>query len=238
MSKSPTRQAPSARPPTRKHPSTVPSTPVPTTPPRRQTHLGRVGRFRSRHRVVAALVPVLVVVVAVATMVVVKVSGSPGSPAGPAGGTAGSASGPSATGSGTTPLPSSVVKALSVAPSTLDAVGTPASVSQPVRVAGAAVARGADGKALVTYIGAEYCPYCAAERWAIAVALSRFGTFSQLSGTHSSGTDVYPDTQTLSFYGSSYTSAYLDFRSVEETTNQRSGSGYRPLQEQAPELNQ
>jgi hypothetical protein len=82
----------------------------------------------------------------------------------------------------------------------------------------------------VTYIGAEYCPYCAAERWAIAVALSRFGSFQNLSGTHSSSTDVFPDTETLSFYGSTYSSPYLDFASVEEATNQAVGGTYRSLQ--------
>jgi Domain of unknown function (DUF929) len=92
------------------------------------------------------------------------------------------------------------------------------------------VSRDAQGKAIVTYIGAEYCPFCAAERWALAVALSRFGTFSNLSGTHSSSTDVYPDTQTLSFYGSKYTSPYLDFQPVEETTNQTVGGSYATLQ--------
>ena len=81
---------------------------------------------------------------------------------------------------------------------------------------------------MVTYIGAEYCPFCAAERWALTVALSRFGTFSGLAGTHSSSTDVYPDTQTLSFYGSHYTSPYLDFQPVEETTNQPVGGGTPP----------
>jgi hypothetical protein len=30
------------------------------------------------------------------------------------------------------------------------------------------------------YIGAEYCPYCAAERWPLVMALSKFGTFSNL----------------------------------------------------------
>ena len=83
---------------------------------------------------------------------------------------------------------------------------------------------------MITYIGAEYCPYCAAERWALAVALSRFGTFSNLSGTHSSGADVYPDTQTLSFYGSTYTSPYVDFQAVEEASNQQVGGTYRTLQ--------
>ena len=37
-------------------------------------------------------------------------------------------------------------------------------------------------------MGAEYCPYCAAERWAMIVALSRFGTFSGLSTVHSAST--------------------------------------------------
>ena len=37
-----------------------------------------------------------------------------------------------------------------------------------------------NGKPEILYIGAEFCPYCAAERWAIAVALSRFGTLSPL----------------------------------------------------------
>ena len=113
---------------------------------------------------------------------------------------------------------------------TFASVGASSGIVLPNRVTGSSVARDAQGKALVTYIGAEYCPFCAAERWALAVALSRFGTFSNLSGTHSSSTDVYPDTQTLSFYGSHYTSPYLDFQPVEETTNQPVGVGYATLQ--------
>jgi len=71
------------------------------------------------------------------------------------------------------------------------------------------------GKPEMLYMGAEYCPYCAAERWAMVVALSRFGTFSNLHLIHSSSTDVYPNTPTLSFYKSSYTSQYVDFTPVE-----------------------
>ena len=100
----------------------------------------------------------------------------------------------------------------------------------PSKVTGGSVARDAAGKVEITYVGAEYCPYCAAERWAIAVALSRFGTFSNLSGTHSSSSDVYPDTQTLSFYGSTYSSPYVDFQPVEEATNQQVGGTYQALQ--------
>jgi len=74
---------------------------------------------------------------------------------------------------------------------------------------------GATGKPEVLYIGAEYCPYCAAERWAIIVALSRFGTWSGLKTTSSSSTDVYANTPTFTFRGATYTSQYIDFRGVE-----------------------
>src|SRR5712692_8559609 len=43
-----------------------------------------------------------------------------------------------------------------------------------------------NGKPEVVYVGAEYCPFCAAERWALSVALSRFGSFSGLHLIHSS----------------------------------------------------
>ncbi len=72
------------------------------------------------------------------------------------------------------------------------------------------------GKPEMLYIGAEYCPYCAAMRWAMAVALSRFGHFTtQLRGFHSSPTDVYPNTPTLTFYKAKYSSNYLVFTPVE-----------------------
>jgi hypothetical protein len=81
---------------------------------------------------------------------------------------------------------------------------------------------GAGGKPEIFYAGAEYCPYCAAERWSLVVALSRFGSFSNLHTTTSSSTDVYPNTNTFSFYGSTYTSAYVDFVPVE--TEDRAGN--------------
>ncbi|MGA3217632.1 MAG: DUF929 family protein [Acidimicrobiales bacterium] len=76
-----------------------------------------------------------------------------------------------------------------------------------------------NGKPAVVYVGAEYCPYCAAERWALVMALSKFGTFSGLRGTTSSATDTNPSTPTFSFYGSSYSSPYLSFESDEQETN-------------------
>ena len=86
------------------------------------------------------------------------------------------------------------------------------------------------GEPDVLFIGAEYCPYCAAERWAIVNALARFGTFSNLAVTHSSATDVHPNTATFSFYGSSYTSPLLTFTPVEIATNEPSGTSYKSLE--------
>jgi Domain of unknown function (DUF929) len=187
--------------------------------------------FRSRHPMLAALIPVGLVVAAIATMVVIK---SAGGPAGTANSSHTSAAAAADTGStsaaGDTTLSPAVLAALSVPASTLDAVGSPSSVTLPSRTGGAAAVARVDGKPLITYVGAEYCPYCAAERWALAVALSRFGNFTGLSGTQSSSADVYPDTQTLSFYGSSYTSPYVDFESVEEAGNQVVDGGYATLQ--------
>jgi hypothetical protein len=88
----------------------------------------------------------------------------------------------------------------------------------PVKaISGPALTSG--GKPEMLYIGAEFCPYCAELRWSMAVALSRFGSFTTpLRGIHSSPTDVYPNTATLTFYRAGYTSKYLTFTPVENET--------------------
>jgi hypothetical protein len=122
-----------------------------------------------------------------------------------------------------------VVQALAALPaSTLDAVGRGSDTTLPRAIAGQP-ALTADGKPLVLYVGAEYCPFCAAQRWPLIVALSRFGTFSGLTISHSASDDIYPDTATLSFHGASYRSQYLAFQGVEMMTNVREGSGYTAL---------
>jgi hypothetical protein len=75
------------------------------------------------------------------------------------------------------------------------------------------------------FIGGEFCPYCAAERWAIIMAFSRFGTFSGLSETTSSPWDVDPSTPTFSFYGSSYSSSVVTLDTVENESNDTDGVG-------------
>jgi Domain of unknown function (DUF929) len=90
----------------------------------------------------------------------------------------------------------------------------------------------ANGKPAILYIGAEFCPICATERWPMVVALSQFGTFSNLSQTRSAVRDG--NIATLSFYGSSYTSKYLDFTPVEAQTNVPHGNTYTTLQQPTP----
>jgi uncharacterized protein DUF929 len=73
-----------------------------------------------------------------------------------------------------------------------------------------------NGKTEFLYIGADYCPYCAAERWSIIVALSKFGSFSGLEYMLSGDApEAYPDTSTFTFAHSSYTSQYITFVGVE-----------------------
>jgi len=71
----------------------------------------------------------------------------------------------------------------------------------------------------VLWIGAEYCPFCAAQRWSTIVALSRFGTWTGLGDTASSSTDVYPNTPTFTFRNATFTSPYLVFTGVEQFSN-------------------
>ena len=72
------------------------------------------------------------------------------------------------------------------------------------------------GKPEVIYVGGEFCPYCAGERWSMIMALSRFGTFTGLKEMSSSSTDTDPSTSTFTFVDSTYTSQTVDFMPVEE----------------------
>ncbi len=134
-----------------------------------------------------------------------------------------------------------VIEAVTTVPvSALDAVGAGQGTTPPVAIPAGAPEVTSGGKPEVLYIGAEYCPYCAAQRWPLVVALSRFGTFSGLGLTTSSATDVFPSTPTVTFHGSTYTSDVLSFSGVETNTNQLSatGTGYEALDTLTPEQQQ
>ena len=153
-----------------------------------------------------SILGVLVIVVA---FIVIKTTQSPAS--------ANASDSNSPTG---TPLPASVIKDVTSVPSaTLASVAAGTADPKSVTTVSSAAPLTSGGKPEVLYIGAQYCPYCAAERWALASALSRFGTFTGLSGIHSAGgQEVYPHTATLNFYKTKYTSKYLTFTPVEQET--------------------
>jgi len=110
-----------------------------------------------------------------------------------------------------------VIASITSLPATaLDAVGAGSANNLIKKVSGTPLT-GPNGHPEVFYMGAEYCPYCAAERWPMIIALSQFGTFSGLQTTSSSSTDVYPNTPTFTFRSATFTSQYVDFVSVETT---------------------
>ncbi len=81
-----------------------------------------------------------------------------------------------------------------------------------------ALLTGKDGKPEIFFYSAEFCPLCAAERWSVTVALSRFGTFKQLPLTVSADANLeptLPDIPTFTFVDSEYNSDYIDFVPLE-----------------------
>jgi hypothetical protein len=103
--------------------------------------------------------------------------------------------------------------------SVLDAVGAGSGVTLPQRLPASTAPVTENGKPIVLYVGAEYCPFCAAQRWPLIVALSRFGSFQNLGGAASSASDAFPNTQTFSFHGAAFTSDYVSFNGVETATS-------------------
>ena len=169
-------------------------------------------RAEQRRRILIASGSVVVVLAIVVAFIVIKLNSSPAtdnSPNGPTGAA----------------LASVVTNVTSVPASALDTVGDGSGsvTAKPTSISGTALT--ANGKPEVLYVGAEYCPYCAAERWAMIVALSRFGTFSGLATIHSAAAngagqaEPYPNTPTWTFVHAKYTSPYLTFSTVEEQTN-------------------
>jgi thiol-disulfide isomerase/thioredoxin len=83
------------------------------------------------------------------------------------------------------------------------------------------------GKSLVFFMGAGFCPFCAAERWAIVNALGSFGKWEGLVETASAGHDEkYLNIPTMSFAGAKYESDYVEF--IGRETADRN---FEPLQE-------
>jgi hypothetical protein len=183
----------------------------------------------------AAMVGSGVVLVAVLAIVVVSVTGH------------GVPSVPNSLGS-MRPAPATVAEAISRVPRVaFTAAGSDVTPSGPYARSISTLVRqpaiSSAGKPLVDYVGSNWCPYCAATRWPLAVALARFGSFTGLKITTSgrgAGED-YPGTSTLSFYRVGYSSPYLSFLGTEQCSNvlARDSSsaavmdcgGYEPLED-------
>jgi thiol-disulfide isomerase/thioredoxin len=124
--------------------------------------------------------------------------------------------------------PSALVNQVTnMSPAELDKIGKGSGNTPPTALTGNPVTT-ADGKPVVLYVGGEFCPYCAAERWAMLAAFGRFGTFSNVSEIYS----VEDNIPTFSFHDSTYTSNYVTFQPVEVNGNALNAAhtGYVPLE--------
>ena len=170
-------------------------------------------RAEKRRRLLAAIGAVAVVLSVVATLVTVKLTSTPVHQA-----------------ASETAAPAVVMRQVTTVPTALLSRVNPGQVATPlqeVRTSGPPLT--INGKLAIVFVSEESCPFCAAERWPLTVALSHFGTWSRLGITKSSATDVYPDTATFSFRAARYRSAELTLRTTELTDN----AGH-PLQAQTP----
>jgi hypothetical protein len=157
----------------------------------------RVDQRRRAKTILSSVVAVVVVVAVIAVIAITR----PGHQ--------------SATGARTSADPSIVKAVTGVDAASLDTVGQGTADLSAVKAISDTPLMD-NGKPELLFVGAEFCPYCAAERWSMIQALSRFGTFKNLNTIESSSTDTYPNTATFSFYKSSYTSQYLSFVPVED----------------------
>lgn len=158
---------------------------------------------------------VALVLVIVIVLVVIKVSGNS---------TVSTTSAPAAP----TPAPTAVVQGVTKIPAAVyDTVGvtSPVAAVTPPTLLHGQPSLESHGKPEVVFVGDEFCPYCAAERWALVAALSRFGTFSGLDTMQSGSNEAFPSTPTFTFDGTDYRSKYLTATLVEHYGDQKNGSG-------------
>ncbi|MCL5239529.1 MAG: DUF929 domain-containing protein [Candidatus Marsarchaeota archaeon] len=128
------------------------------------------------------------------------------------------------------PVPQAIISQLAVPNSVAASVKTGFASNFPKPVNGTALV--VNGKPEVLYMGAEYCPYCAIERWGLIIALMRFGNFTGIEYMTSSATDSFANTPTFTFVNSTYSSPYISFVPVEMVNNKINPSTgqYSPLQ--------
>jgi Domain of unknown function (DUF929) len=152
-------------------------------------------------------------------------------------------SGPSTTSTVETfsPASSSLVSTMTSVPASVydtvgvDSPGIPVQTPQPAGAGNApmwlATVDGGAPLPVVFFYGAEFAPYAAVQRWPLILALSRFGTFTQLGVMQSSATTAFADLSTFTFWNVQYSSKYLIFESVERYSSLNpTGGRYLTLQ--------
>jgi hypothetical protein len=73
------------------------------------------------------------------------------------------------------------------------------------------------GKPELLFIGAQYCPHCAGQRWAIVKALTQFGTFSNVTSSANDDGTI----PTFNLHDATYASKYVAFvhRDLEDRSH-------------------
>ena len=180
---------------------------------------------RSGRASTVALATTALVVVAVVAIIAVDVATGAGSSAGSS----------AVTATPMAPAPASLVSEVEdVPPSVQDAVGgwsavgvpDPSYLAAPTMLKHPTALHVAPGtEPQVLYVGGEFCPFCAAARWALVLAMSRFGTVSGLAQAASSPWDQFPRTPTFSFIHARYHSRYVTFVPVEHYGQDVDGAG-------------
>jgi hypothetical protein len=127
-----------------------------------------------------------------------------------------------------------VAKVTRVPSAALAAAATQALTATRFGMAGPRIEQGlppltSGGKPEFFYAGSEACPFCGVQRWGMIVALSQFGTFSNLHLMQSVASKP-ARVRTFTFFGSSYRSRYISFVPVEVWSNVPKPPGLAPLQ--------
>lgn len=144
--------------------------------------------------------------------------------------------GPTAQDTSVNAAPASVVRAIThLSNSELAKVGKGDINNPPKSITTGATTLTSDGKPEVLFVGAEYCPYCALERWSLVGALSRFGSFHNLKIIRGSVSDpAGKNIATFTFaHGVTYSSPYLTFVGREVYSNvpdQSTTTGFKRFQ--------
>ena len=127
-------------------------------------------RAEARRRLLVAIGAVTAVLAVVVALVAIKLTSAPAHPV--------------ATESAASSV---IVRQVSTVPAAVLTGVSPGQVITPLQAvqrSGPPLTIG--GKPAIVFVSEESCPFCAAERWSVAVALSHFGTWSDLGSTTSS----------------------------------------------------